>query len=131
VFSFNCDCQRFLAREPVPPHTAKANAASLSPLSLCAKIELGNIMSVTIQIPADIEQRLRSETPNLEADARESLLVELYRQNRLSRQELAQALGLNRFETDGVLKRHRVDHDLPTVDELATDFQQANTLLGR
>ena len=88
-------------------------------------------MSVIIQIPADIEQRLRSETSDLEADARESLFVELYRQGRLSRHELAQALNLSRFETDGVLKKHNVDSDLPTAEELAADFQLARTLLGR
>jgi predicted HTH domain antitoxin len=74
-------------------------------------------MSVTIQIPADVEQRLRAENPDLETTAREAMLVELYRQDKLSHHELSQALGLDRFETDGLLKRHGVTEDLPTNEE--------------
>jgi predicted HTH domain antitoxin len=74
-------------------------------------------MAVTIQIPADVEQRLRAEDPDLEATAREAMLVELYRQDRLSHHELSQAMGLDRFETDGLLKRHGVTEDLPTNEE--------------
>jgi predicted HTH domain antitoxin len=74
-------------------------------------------MAVTIQIPADVEQRLCAEDPDLEATAREAMLVELYRQDRLSHHELSQAMGLDRFETDGLLKRHGVTEDLPTNEE--------------
>jgi predicted HTH domain antitoxin len=74
-------------------------------------------MAVTIQLPADVEQRLRAETPDLESEAREAMLVELYRQDKLSHYELSQALGLDRFETDGVLKKHNVTEDLPTDKE--------------
>jgi hypothetical protein len=45
------------------------------------------------------------------------MLVELYRQDKLSHHELSQAMGLNRFQTDGVLKRHGVTEDLPTNEE--------------
>jgi len=88
-------------------------------------------MSVTIQIPADVEQRLRAENPDLETTAREAMLVELYRQDKLSHHELSQALGLDRFATDGVLKRHGVTEDLPTALELEQDLQQARSLLSR
>ena len=48
-------------------------------------------MAVTIQLPPDVEQRLRAETPNLDAEAKEAMLVELYRQDKLSRYELSLA----------------------------------------
>jgi predicted HTH domain antitoxin len=89
------------------------------------------MMAVTIQLPADVEARLRAESPNLDSEAREAMLVELYRQDRLTRYELSQALGLSRFETDGVLKKHRVTEDLPTSEELEQDLQQARTLMSR
>jgi len=76
-------------------------------------------MALTIQLPADVEQRLRAENPDLESEARETLLVELYRQDRLSHFELSQALGIDRFETDGLLKKHHVTEDLPTDEEYA------------
>jgi len=88
-------------------------------------------MAVTIQLPADVEERLRAESPNLDSEAREAMLVELYRQDRLTRYELSQSLGLSRFETDGVLKKHRVTEDLPTSEELEQDLQQARTLMSR
>mgnify|MGYP003555713952 CR=1 FL=1 len=32
-------------------------------------------MAVTFQLPADVERRLRAETPNLEAAAKEAMLA--------------------------------------------------------
>jgi predicted HTH domain antitoxin len=75
-------------------------------------------MAVTIQLPADVEERLRADSPNLDSEAKEALLIELYRQDRLSHYELSQALGLDRFETDGVLKKYNVSLDLPTEAEI-------------
>ena len=88
-------------------------------------------MSVTVQLPADVEQRLRAACPNLDAEAKEAMLVELYRQEILSRSELSQALGFARFETDGVLKKHNVTEDLPSNEELEEDLRKASLLIGR
>jgi Uncharacterised protein family (UPF0175) len=88
-------------------------------------------MAVTIQLPPDVEQRLRAENANLDSDAKEAMLVELYRQNMLSRYELSLALELSRPETDALLKRHNVTEDLPTADELESDFERARQLLSR
>ena len=74
-------------------------------------------MAVTVELPADVEKRLRAESPDLESEAKEAMLVELYRQDKLSHYELSQALGLERFETDAVLKKHNVTEDLPTNEE--------------
>jgi Uncharacterised protein family (UPF0175) len=75
-------------------------------------------MAVTFELPREVEQRLRAETPDLDAEAKQSLLVELYRQEKLTRRELSLALGIDRFETDAVLKAHRVAVDLPTASEV-------------
>lgn len=74
-------------------------------------------MAVTIQLPADVELRLRTQNPNLDTEAKEAMLVELYRQDKLAHSELAQALGLDRFEVDGLLKKHHVIEDLPSNEE--------------
>ena len=47
-------------------------------------------MSLTVQLPTDLETRLRSETPNLDAEAKEAMLIELYRQDKVSHYELSQ-----------------------------------------
>lgn len=88
-------------------------------------------MAVTIQLPPDVERRLRAANSNLDSDAKEAMLVELYRQNKLSRYELSVALELNRPETDALLKRHQVSEDLPTADELESDLERARQLLSR
>jgi len=88
-------------------------------------------MSLTIQLPADVEQRLRQDTPNLDAEAKEAMLIEMYRQDKISRCELAQALGISRMETDGVLKKHNVTEDLPTAEELEDDLRKAMELLRK
>jgi hypothetical protein len=85
-------------------------------------------MAVTIELPPDVEQRLRSEHPNLDAEVKEAMLVELYRQDRLSRYELSLALGISRLETDAVLKKHCVTEDLPTPEELEEDLRRLRQL---
>jgi hypothetical protein len=74
-------------------------------------------MAVTFELPVEVEARLRAQSPNLDAEAKEAMLVELYRQDKLTHYELSLALGLDRFETDGVLKKHNVTEDLPSDEE--------------
>jgi hypothetical protein len=59
-------------------------------------------------------------------DARESYLVDLYRQDLITHHQLAQALGLSRYETDGVLKQHQVS-PLVTAEEMR---EQSASLRG-
>ena len=88
-------------------------------------------MAVTIQLPADIEERLRALSPDLDSEAKETLLIELYRQDKVTRYELSLALGIGRFETDALLQKHSVTEDLLTPEEMAEDLQKARELFGR
>ena len=88
-------------------------------------------MAITFQLPADVEQSLRKEFADLDQIAKEAALVELYRQTKLTHHQLALALGLSRFETDAVLKRHNVTEDLITADELERQVQDLRRLTGR
>ena len=74
-------------------------------------------MAVIIDLPREVEEHLRAQTPDLDARGKEAMLVELYRQDALSHHELGLALGLDRLETDALLKRHRVNEDLITPQE--------------
>lgn len=85
-------------------------------------------MAITFEIPADLEENLARELGNLNQAAKESALVELYRQGRISRPELSRALDLSRYETDGLLKRHGVTEDLITPEQL--DEQLASQRQG-
>ena len=74
-------------------------------------------MALKIDIPEIIEASLREKLLNADAAAKEACLVEFYRQGQLTHQQLASALGLGRYATDGVLKHHGVGYEL-TVQEL-------------
>ena len=79
-------------------------------------------MNITFEIPADIEHELAaSSAADMGLEAREAYLVELYRQERIHHHQLAEALGLSRLETDGVLKRYKVPSGPATIDELRAE----------
>lgn len=74
-------------------------------------------MSISFEIPQDIEQELRTNGLDLNREAKEVYLVDLYRQERITHRQLAEALGLSRYETDGVLKRHEISPNV-TAQEM-------------
>jgi predicted HTH domain antitoxin len=65
-------------------------------------------MSISFELPQDIEQRLQTNGADLNGKAREALLVELYREDAITHGQLSRALGLDSYDTDGVLKKHGV-----------------------
>ncbi len=75
-------------------------------------------MNISFEIPRDIEEQIRTNGEDLSGEARELFLVELYRRERITHHQLSEALGLSRYETDGVLKKHEVWLEL-TPEELA------------
>lgn len=75
-------------------------------------------MAITFDIPADLEESLLRQLGDVNQAAKESALVGLYRQGKLSRPELSRALGLSRYATEGLLKRHGVTEDLITPEQL-------------
>jgi len=56
-------------------------------------------MAIRIELPSAIEERLRADLGDLAVAGKEAMLVELYRQGRISHGELAESLGLSRYET--------------------------------
>ncbi len=73
-------------------------------------------MTIQFEIPKDIEEQLRSTGIDLAQTAKELFLVDLYRQEQITHHELAEALDLGRYETDGVLKRHGIGMELSLED---------------
>lgn len=78
-------------------------------------------MVISFQIPTDLEHALQSHPEDLDAEAKEALLVSLYRQGKMSHLALSKGLGLDRFETEDVLRKHNVTEDLGTVEDCLTD----------
>jgi predicted HTH domain antitoxin len=88
-------------------------------------------MTITFSLPQDIERLLAQEGRDLSLVTKEAALVELYRQEKISHGQLAQALGLSRYEADAVLKRHGVTEDLITREELNNQVQALEKLFDR
>ncbi len=76
-------------------------------------------MTISFELPQDIEQELSTNGADLNGEAREAFLVELYRLDRITHHQLATALGLSRLEAEGVLKRHRVSSGVTAEERRA------------
>jgi predicted HTH domain antitoxin len=87
-------------------------------------------MAVTFQLPDDVERRLRSQSLDLDAEAREASALELFRRGKLSHFELSQVLGLDRYETDAYLIRHNVYEGSLTAEDLEADRRSLERVLG-
>jgi uncharacterized protein UPF0175 len=81
-------------------------------------------MTISFELPQDIEQQICTLGADFNHMAREAFLVELYRDKKITQHQLGQALGLDDYETDGVLKRYGVGYDL-TLEE----FEEQRTYL--
>ena len=87
-------------------------------------------LTVTIELPAELERALRGSDSNLESTAKEALAVSLFRQGKLTHAELGRALKLDRFETDALLKRHQVTTGSLNLADLELDRASLEQLLG-
>jgi predicted HTH domain antitoxin len=87
-------------------------------------------MAVTIQFPVDVEQRLRAETPDLDAQAKEAVALDLFRKGKISHFELSQLLGFDRVQTDAYLKQHNVFEGSLTMEDLNEQAKTLERVLG-
>jgi predicted HTH domain antitoxin len=87
-------------------------------------------ITVTVDLPPEIEQRLEAARRDLAGVAREAVAVDLFRRGILSHFKLAQMLGLDRFEVDALLKRHGVAEQSLTHDEVDADRRSIDELIG-
>jgi hypothetical protein len=88
-------------------------------------------LHVVLEFPPDVEARLRQELTDVEADAKEAYAVELYRRGTLNRWDLGRVLGLDRFETEALLKRHNVFDGALTLADLEADSQTLNKVFEK
>ena len=76
-------------------------------------------MQITLELPEDIVQELRSKWKDLPREALESLALEAYRAHALTAAQLRRLLGFEtRMQVDSFLKDHEV------YDFTAADFEQ-------
>lgn len=86
-------------------------------------------MSITLDLPADVERRLRTAIPNLDTEAREAVALDLFRKQTITHYELGQMLGLDRFQTDSFLKERQEFAQSLTLADVESDRQSIKELL--
>jgi hypothetical protein len=69
-------------------------------------------MTISFDIPLDIEQEIRTDGVDLARDAKEVYLMEQYRQARITHRQLEEALGLSFHEAEQLLKQRDLGQDL-------------------
>jgi predicted HTH domain antitoxin len=77
-------------------------------------------MTITFEIPQGIEQQVRSNGADINREAKAAYLVNLYRQERITRDDLSESLGLGFHQTEQLLKDHGVGDDF-TPDEFEAE----------
>lgn len=88
-------------------------------------------MAVSFQLPPELEQDLRQALQDLDGEAREALLVDLYRRGKLSPLALSAALGVDRIELEQVLHKHLVTEDLGSVEDYLADERQLRQIRAK
>ncbi|MBN8560337.1 MAG: UPF0175 family protein [Leptolyngbya sp. UWPOB_LEPTO1] len=86
-------------------------------------------MQITIDIPDEYIQQLE---PNLEAlpqQVLETLVVEAYKDQRLTHAEVGRILKLDRFQVDAFLKQNQAYLHY-TIDDFNQDLQTLQKVLG-
>jgi predicted HTH domain antitoxin len=88
-------------------------------------------ITLTVNLPPEIEQQLQAESGDLPSAVRESFAINLFRRGILTHHELGQVLDLDRFETDALLKRNDVTEYALTHEDIDADVRSLREFLGR
>ena len=86
--------------------------------------------TIAVNLPPEVEERLRAESGDCSTAAREAFAIELFRRGILSHHDLGQSLALDRFETDAMLKRHKLTEHALTHKDVDADVKGLNDLLA-
>lgn len=73
-------------------------------------------MTITFEMPPNIERRVRMEGIDPSREAKEAYLIELYRRERISHDELSEALGLGFHQTQQIIKDHGAGDDFTLAE---------------
>ena len=85
-------------------------------------------MAIKFELPKKIEEDLRGELGDLDRAAKEALLIECYREGRISLGYLAQALDMGVIEADTWLQKRGVPLNY-TPEDLKADVEALERIL--
>ena len=73
-------------------------------------------MTISFDIPQNIEQRVRTEGADPNREAKEVYLIDLYRQERITHDDLSEALGLGFHQTQQFIEEHGAGDDFTLAE---------------
>jgi predicted HTH domain antitoxin len=88
-------------------------------------------LTVTVDLPKDVEEKVRAGGVQFDAKVREAVALELYRKEMIDLPELSRMLGLDRFETTELLQQHRVYVGALTMEDLEADYQRLRKVFSK
>ncbi len=77
-------------------------------------------MTISFELPQGIEKQIQNNGADINREAKAAYLVNLYRQERITRDDLSEALGLGFHQTEQLLKEHGVGDDF-TLEEFEAE----------
>ncbi len=86
-------------------------------------------MAIMLDLPTEMERRLREEVPDLDTEARVAVALDLFRKEQITHYELGQMLGLDRFETDTFLMDRNEFAQSLTREDVESDRQTLKQVL--
>jgi predicted HTH domain antitoxin len=86
-------------------------------------------VTVSIELPPNVEARLRAELVDLDEVAKLGLAVEAYRNANLTLGQFADLLGISQYAADGMLKERGVISS-PSDEEMAVERDALQRLIG-
>ncbi len=92
--------------------------------------EKGHAMNISFELPTSIEQRLRTNGADLNREAKEVYLIDLFRRGVVGHYDLGQSLDLDRFETNALRNRYGVTESLLSHEDIDADVKSINDLLA-
>ena len=87
-------------------------------------------IEVTLNLPPHVEEKLRARAETLTDEVRTAYTIELFRRGELTHHQLSQTLGLNRFDTDALLKERGLMIEL-SKEEFTEELQGLRQLVGK
>ena len=86
-------------------------------------------MPITLELPPDLERHLREEIPDLDAEAKIAVALDLFRKEQITIYELRLMLGLSRSEVNTLLIERKEYAQSPTLEDLEDDYRRASEYL--
>lgn len=79
-------------------------------------------MSILLELPAEVERRIREQITDLDGRVREAVALDLFRSETISINDLRLILGMTRSEADRYLIERGEYAQSPTMEDLENDF---------